>query len=211
MSHDQEQENCMNRVISAVVFWLFTSLAPSVFAQDIAVGEPTALLRVYVDVNCTGKLQGADITIDGKLVGNTKPGEAGITEMVSIGNHHIQGASHSFWTFHFTRLVWNTTQVVPAAGYTHRLHCGNGAGAATPAFEVLRTSVEWTVGKNYTINVTVASGAVVKQTVTVLRAATIEEWLASYADKGLVPTPEQDAASKLPNAHFYAVDAVSKK
>jgi len=76
--------------------------------------------------------------------------------------------------------------------------------------EIMKVSQEWSIGARYVVNVTTAKNQVEKQTVTAVRVATFEEWLAEYTKKGLTPNPQQLASSRLPSARFYEVNSWSR-
>jgi hypothetical protein len=89
-------------------------IAPSVLSTPAA---PIAPLTVQVDRICAGRESNVKVLIDFVQIGETNPGEPGVSLMVTVGDHQLSAVSQR-------GTLWGPfPAVVPAGGSIERLGC----------------------------------------------------------------------------------------
>jgi hypothetical protein len=96
----------------------------------------SAILRVTVDSNCSGRDSNIQVYIDGSYVGLAQPGDSGVSKTVSIGDHTVSatGQGGTQWS--------PSTRSVPAAGYSLNLTCNTTVPPPQPTTATLRVQVD---------------------------------------------------------------------
>lgn len=89
--------------------------APTTLASSPA--APTAMLTVQVDTICAGRESDIRVFVDLAMIGVTNPGDPGVSQLVTIGDHQLYAVSRRG-----TR--WGPfPTTVTAAGALERLGC----------------------------------------------------------------------------------------
>ena len=88
-------------------------ITPTVFSTPAA----TAPLTVQVDQICAGRESNIKVLIDFVQIGETNPGEPGVSSMVTVGGHELSAVSQR-------GTLWGPfPAIVPAGGSIERLGC----------------------------------------------------------------------------------------
>lgn len=101
--------------------------SPTAPSQTYAPPPPTTgVLHVGLDVSTCYAVLGAVVSVDGTIVGKVYPGDAGVSQTVSIGQHSVSAVGVGPYPIIET---WRPqTVTVPAAGYNYLLFCTGSHG-----------------------------------------------------------------------------------
>jgi hypothetical protein len=90
---------------------------PSLTAPTVQSTAATAPLRVEIDTICAGRESNIRVFVDAVQVGVTNPGDAGVSQIVTVGSHQLSAVSDR-------GTLWGPfPTIVGAAGQVERLGC----------------------------------------------------------------------------------------